>query len=219
MTRLPPISPSNYPPVLQAMAQKRRDQGNDAPLPKLYTTLSNNPIACEKWLPWAQYVTPAISKGAEAAADKANIGGDLGPHGNGNQLSGRDREIIILRVGWNCASKYEWCQHVLYAKREGITEEEIAAIGSVDGTSFFRGSSSPSATKDALLVTAADELCFEFMVSDSTWAGLLENGAIETHSGDADRAIQWLMDVIFAAGQYVLVCMVLNGLRMPPESE
>lgn len=124
--RLLPISSDHFPPVLREMKQQRREQGNDSPLPKLYATLSNNAVACEKWLPWAHYITPAISKGAEAAADDEgttsnNDGtrstGVLGPHGNGNQLSGRDREIVILRVGWNCASKYEWCQHVLYGHK------------------------------------------------------------------------------------------------------
>lgn len=67
-------------------------------------------------------------------------------------------------------------------------------------------------------MAAADELCFEYMVSDNTWAGLLVHGAVETRDGSTDRGIQWVMDVIFAAGQYVLVCMVLNGLRMLPES-
>ena len=43
-------------------------------------------------------------------------------------LSARHRELLILRVGWLCRAPYEWGQHVVIARREGITDEEIARI-------------------------------------------------------------------------------------------
>src|SRR5271169_2669009 len=38
---------------------------------------------------------------------------------NDSALPGRLREIVILRTGWNCASDYEWGQHVKMARAEG----------------------------------------------------------------------------------------------------
>ena len=41
------------------------------------------------------------------------------------KLPARDRELLILRSAWRCASSYEWGQHVRLAKQVGISAEEI----------------------------------------------------------------------------------------------
>jgi 4-carboxymuconolactone decarboxylase len=43
-------------------------------------------------------------------------------------LPPRDRELVILRVGWLCQSEYEWSRHTLLAHRVGLTDEEIHRI-------------------------------------------------------------------------------------------
>jgi alkylhydroperoxidase family enzyme len=40
-------------------------------------------------------------------------------------LPPRDRELVILRVGWLCRSEYEWSRHTIIAQRVGLTEMEI----------------------------------------------------------------------------------------------
>jgi 4-carboxymuconolactone decarboxylase len=35
-------------------------------------------------------------------------------------LPARERELLILRIGWLNQAEYEWAQHVEIAKREGI---------------------------------------------------------------------------------------------------
>ncbi|MBS0338579.1 MAG: carboxymuconolactone decarboxylase family protein, partial [Proteobacteria bacterium] len=40
----------------------------------------------------------------------------------------RDRELLILRIGWLNQSAYEWAQHVEIAKRAGFTDAEIEAV-------------------------------------------------------------------------------------------
>ena len=42
----------------------------------------------------------------------------LGPT---STLSPRDREILILRIGWLNRSEYEFGQHVLFARRAGLS--------------------------------------------------------------------------------------------------
>ena len=45
-----------------------------------------------------------------------------------NSLSERDRELVILRVGYNCRSGYEFTQHSRIGLDAGLTEAEVAAI-------------------------------------------------------------------------------------------
>src|SRR4030042_2597086 len=43
-------------------------------------------------------------------------------------LPPRDRETLILRTGWLCQAEYEWAQHVLIGKSNGLTDAEIEEI-------------------------------------------------------------------------------------------
>jgi 4-carboxymuconolactone decarboxylase len=40
----------------------------------------------------------------------------------------RQRELVILRMGWNCQARYEFGQHTLLGLAHGVAEEEIAAV-------------------------------------------------------------------------------------------
>src|SRR3954462_3575855 len=43
-------------------------------------------------------------------------------------LSPRDRELLILRTGFNCGSPYEWGQHVRISEAIGMWREEIERV-------------------------------------------------------------------------------------------
>ena len=43
-------------------------------------------------------------------------------------LRPRERELAVLRIGWLCRAPYEWGQHVVIARRHGVTTEEIARV-------------------------------------------------------------------------------------------
>ena len=43
-------------------------------------------------------------------------------------LTPRDRELLILRAGWNNQAPYEWGQHVAIALRSDISQEEIDRV-------------------------------------------------------------------------------------------
>jgi 4-carboxymuconolactone decarboxylase len=49
-----------------------------------------------------------------------------------SEFDARKREIAILRVAHVTRASYEWFQHVIVAKRVGVTDEEIEKIA-VDG--------------------------------------------------------------------------------------
>jgi alkylhydroperoxidase family enzyme len=109
-------------------------------------------------------------------------------------LPPRERELVILRIGWLCDAEYEWGQHVIIGKQAGLTDEEIACIklgADAEGWDEF----------DATLLRAVDELHADACISDVTWQAL-----------SARYNTQQLLDLVFAIGQYNLVSMVLNSL-------
>jgi alkylhydroperoxidase family enzyme len=114
-------------------------------------------------------------------------------------LPARERELVILRVGWLCRAGYEWGQHVLIGRTAGLSDEEIERIAlgpEEDGWS----------AGDRWLLRATDELHGDAFISDATWQALAET-----------FSVQQLMDLIFTVGQYNLVSMALNSLGVQPE--
>jgi 4-carboxymuconolactone decarboxylase len=111
-------------------------------------------------------------------------------------LPARDRELLILRTGWDCRAPYEWAQHVAIARTIGITDEEIERI--TDGPDAVGWSAF-----DAVLLRAADELHSDQSLTDATYAALAEHY-------DA----QQLLDLVSTVGQYTLVSMALNSFRV-----
>jgi len=107
-------------------------------------------------------------------------------------LPARDREILILRIGWLCRAGYEWGQHVIIGKRSGLNDDDIERIRS--------GAEAPGWSPfEAALVRAADELHADAFIADTTWRTLA-----------ARYDTRQLMDVVFTVGQYNLVSMALN---------
>jgi alkylhydroperoxidase family enzyme len=109
-----------------------------------------------------------------------------------NDLPAREREIVILRTGWLCRSGYEWAQHVEIGLRCGLTPDEIPRLKA--------GPDAGWSAADAALIRAADDLHADQFVSTPTWTALL-----------AHFSEKQAMDVVFTAGQYTQVCMVLNS--------
>lgn len=78
----------------------------------------------------------------------------------------RARELVILRMGWLCQSRYEFGQHTLMARTVGITDAEIQLLT----RPLELGSWSAS---DRALLEMVDDLYRDDCVSDATWADLL----------------------------------------------
>ena len=131
---------------------------------------------------------------AMAAARK-----ELGYINQQMKLDPRTRELVILRIGWNCQSAYEWAQHVgSFGKgREmGLPIDDIA-----------RGPAAPgwSAVERALL-TATDELYRDSTISDRTWSTLSQHLDPLT-----------VLNVIVSVAQYRQVSIALNTFGVPAE--
>jgi 4-carboxymuconolactone decarboxylase len=136
----------------------------------IFRTLAAHPKLLKRWLVFGNYIL------------------------NKSTLPPRERELLILRIGWLCRAEYEWGQHVVIGKRVGLSNEEIARIKlgpDAPGWSDF----------DATLLRAVDELHAQAMISDDVWNALA-----------ASYNRQQLLDLIFTVGQYNLVSMALNTL-------
>ena len=109
-----------------------------------------------------------------------------------NSLAPRERELVILRAGFNWKSGYEWAQHVRIGKQCGLTDEEISSIKA--------GPDAPGwSALDAALLRAADELTCDAFITDKTWAQL------------SSLTEKQRMDLVMTVGQYTQVSMMLNS--------
>ena len=142
----------------------------DGHTPNVFTTFARNPELMERYDNFGKYILYEQS------------------------LPARDREILILRIGWLCQSEYEFGQHTLLGKEAGLTDEEILKITKGPNASGWN-------TFDASLIRAVDELYYSAIISDSTWK-VLANRYDEPQ----------LLDLIFTVGQYNLVSWALNSM-------
>ena len=113
------------------------------------------------------------------------------------------REMLILRIGWNCHAEYEWAQHVGRvgrARERGLPVERIAAGPDAPGWDRF----------EATLLRAADELYRDATISDRTW-----NALAARYDNTA------MMNVLITASDYRMVSMALNalGVQLEPGDE
>src|SRR5262245_30387830 len=82
-----------------------------------------------------------------------------------SKLSPRHREMLILRMGWDCRSEYEWAQHVGTvgrAREHGLDPVRIAQGAQAQGWDDF----------ERTLLRVADELYRDGVVSEDTWRAL-----------------------------------------------
>lgn len=110
---------------------------------------------------------------------------------NKGLLPEREREIVILRVGWNAQAKYEFGQHTVIGERVGLTSAEIGAIA---------GGERDWSADDAALISLADDLHVDDCVSDATWE------ALSTRWSDEE-----MIELLIVAGFYRLVSGFLNS--------
>ncbi len=108
----------------------------------------------------------------------------------------RDRELVILRIGWLCQAPYEWGEHVLIARKQGIASEDIERI--------TQGSDAPGWSEhEQALLKATEELHADAMISDATWATLARR---------LDE--RQLIELPILIGQYQTVAYYQNSLRL-----
>ena len=170
--RVPPANESDLEGEAKELIERFRQGGS---VPRIFATLVRHPKLLKRWTVFGNHV---LSK---------------------STLPPREREILILRIGWLCKAVYEFSAHVRIGKQTGLGDEEIRRITEgpdAKGWSAF----------DASLVRAADELHDDAFLGQATWDALAER-----------YDTQQMMDVVFTVGQYNMVSMALNSLGIQPE--
>ncbi|MFB4309556.1 carboxymuconolactone decarboxylase family protein [Actinomadura sp. GTD37] len=113
-------------------------------------------------------------------------------------LDPRDRELLILRVGWRTRCRYLWAQHVGMGEAAGLMPEQLAAVPA--------GAAAVVWTEpDRDLLLAADQLVDGHTVDDAVWRRL---------SARFDE--RGLLELLFVAGGYVCLAMILNSVGLEP---
>lgn len=164
--RIPPLKKENWSEAQRAILEPIDARGR---MYNVHSTIANHPKLARDWLTFATYVL------------------------RDNSLPPRDREILILRIGWLCHAEYEWAQHARIGKRAGLTDDELKQIA--------EGPEAPGLSEhDRLLLKATDELHADAFITEATWKGLAK-----TYN------TQQMMDVVFTVGEYNLVSMALNS--------
>ena len=171
-----PEKPRLEPLPLEEIDADTRERFGGGPMLNIFRTLAHHPKLLKRWLVFGNHV---LAK---------------------NSLGARERELVILRVGWLCRAEYEWSQHVPIAQGAGLSDAEIERVA--DGPDAEGWSE-----LDRALLRAADELRRDAFVSDATWNALA-----------AHYDTRQLMDLIFTVGQYTLVSMALNSLGVQLEA-
>lgn len=167
--RITPLEESEWDQEIQPLMQSMKAFGGGR-VYNIFSTVAHHPKLLKKWLVFGTHVL------------------------NKSTLPARERELVILRVGWLCRAEYEWAQHVLIGKQCGVSDEEIQRITKGPEAAGWND-------LDNLLLRATDELHSNQCITDATWKGLIKR--LETKQ---------LMDLLFTVGQYTLISMVLNSL-------
>ena len=115
-----------------------------------------------------------------------------------SRLTPHDRELVILRMGWNSEAVYEWAKHVGSvgrARDHGLDPVWIAQGRDQSGWNAH----------ELALIDAANEMFRDSMISDETWAAL--SGQYDTHQ---------MMSVAVTAARYRMVSLSLNAFGVQP---
>jgi 4-carboxymuconolactone decarboxylase len=135
----------------------------------IFPTFARHPDLFRAWLPFGGFLLTA------------------------GKVSGRDRELLILRTAVNCRSSYEWGQHVRISLDGGIEREAIDRV--------LEGPDAEGWTPhEAALLRAADELHADSRISDATWEALAETYDTEQ-----------LAEATIVVGHYHMVAFALNS--------
>lgn len=110
----------------------------------------------------------------------------------------RMREVIILRVAHLQDSPYELAQHVVFARKAGLTDQQIDALqdkADLDAAGFE--------SDERLVIDTVTELCITRGLSDDSFAA--------AHALLGDEA---LTEMLMIVGCYYGLALVLNAVDL-----
>jgi 4-carboxymuconolactone decarboxylase len=116
------------------------------------------------------------------------------------ELSGRLRELAILRVARLSGAEYEWVQHVPIARSVGVGEDQVAALaaGRADASCFD--------AVDAAVLTFTTELVAAARPSDAAYEALARV-----------LSPREIVELVLAIGYYMLIARLMETARIDLE--
>lgn len=122
--------------------------------------------------------------------------------GLGNVLDPRLRELIIMRIGWETGSNYEWTQHWRVAKMLGIPENDLLCVRDWKKADCFDAA-------DQAVLQATDDILQDGKVSQQTWSQL------EKTLNDVPK----ILEVVIAICNWRTFSQLLMSLEVPLEED
>ena len=113
-------------------------------------------------------------------------------------IDARERELLILRVGWRTRCEYIWTQHIRIGLAAGLSTDDAAATGSARSDGWSK--------REQALLAAADQMVERQSVDDHTWSALA-----------AEFDERQLLEVLFVIGTYTCLAMVVNAAGLEPD--
>jgi len=164
-----PLKPDNWPDELNDI---RSFLGN--PL-NIHSMMAHHPNLLQSWMPLRNHVV------------------------SNSSLSGRQRELIILRTAYNCQADYEWQHHVERGQLAGLQMVEINRVKEGAQADDWR-------PDEAALLNAADDCHRESGFTEST----LEQ--VQQHFN-----AQQQLDIMVTVGMYKTLAMIIKTWDVPME--
>ncbi|MCG6873802.1 MAG: carboxymuconolactone decarboxylase family protein [Betaproteobacteria bacterium] len=172
MARIPYADPAD-PAVAELAEQIRRERGGK--VLNLYRMLLHSPPVARGWL----NLLTAIRQQA--------------------QLSGRHRELAIMRIAVLNGADYEFRQHVPFALKEGLTQAQLDALKS-------GGEPQGLAEADRAVLAYADAMTRQIRVPDDVFA------AVRKHFSERE-----IVELTATVGSYNLVSRFLEAIQIDHE--
>lgn len=114
-----------------------------------------------------------------------------------SSLTERQRELVILRVGYKMQSEYEWTHHVVRGRAAGLSDEEIERVRLGADAVGWRD-------EEANLLRAVDQMQEEQELTVETASDLLQQ---------IGRAA--LLDLLYTVGVYLTLGTILKTFAVP----
>ena len=166
---VPPLSDADWPPELADMLDGFAGALN------VYRTMAHHPALLRAWADLREHIV------------------------NRSALSLDALEIVILRTGHRLGSHYEWSQHIERARKCGMSDARILAVG---------GPLAEMSVRDALLCKAVDALFDDARIGDDLLADLFE-----VYGKPA------VFDLMATVGFYSTLGFILNTFQTPLDDD
>lgn len=114
-------------------------------------------------------------------------------------LSGRQREILILRVAVQIKSDYEWSHHMVRGQAAGLSLDEIERVRQANASAALGWSAA-----ERHILDCVDQMISEQQMTAETAAGLLETVGKEG-----------LLDAVFTVAVYLALGSLLKTFDVP----